>query len=107
MSQYVKCEEESCNNLTSNYESIYGAFCFLHSKNTKCNKSKNFEIVKYKLPEKVELLSQRPKSPKKYKLSSRIKCINCDIEKSATSKMECNHLVCKECLDKVRSDKCP
>lgn len=107
MSKFIKCFYDKCNNVTSDFEEEYGAYCYKHISNVICKESKPIKEAKLKSPKRVKLESKRPASPSKYKPLQTIKCLLCEKKIDVVLKLECNHAICKSCLENIRTDKCP
>jgi len=133
--ELVKCMKEDCKNMTNGKYKEYGTYCFLHSYLTHSPKSKIVSKSKI-LASQIAILNQNSnKDPvflnieyteKKVKMKDRelplpsikkkkfheysyntIRCCICDTMCDINDKMECNHIVCDDCLDLVRSMDCP
>ncbi len=126
--ELTKCMAPECKNLTTKLYSEYGTFCFQHSYMTMDPNPKKTEIVKPVLSE-VALLNGKNaefmildvkenhvtattrKAPlfSKHKINEMesINCCLCNQTCHLNDKMKCGHIVCDDCLDVVRSMKCP
>ena len=107
MSEFIKCQFEECNNVTTDYEESYGAYCFKHSKFTICQESKPIKEKKIKSPKRVKTPTRRTRSPKKYKPIETIKCLLCERKIDTVLALKCGHCVCDNCINFIRTDKCP
>lgn len=107
MSKFIKCFYDGCNNVTTNYEEAYGAYCYKHTSNVVCKESKPIKEAKIKSPKRVKMTSKRPASPSKYKPLQTIKCLLSEKKIDIALKLKCGHAICKGCLEHIRTDKCP
>jgi hypothetical protein len=132
---FTHCQLKGCKNITqNNFKEDYGAYCFLHSKYTH---QFGYEEFEEKSPSKFSSISPRrtPLSPtriattydtfeetldsvssSRYKVPSpsrkaivipKIECGICKDFYEQTNVMKCGHLICKECLQELRSPYCP
>jgi hypothetical protein len=111
MSSFIKCQYEECNNITTDYQSEYGAYCYKHNQLTLCNPSRaNFEYLASSYP-RVKTPTRRPLSPKNIDsekaINQTINCMLCEITKPINNKMKCGHFICKDCIECMKSMKCP
>lgn len=113
MSVFIKCQHEECNNITTDYQAQagYGAYCYKHNQFTLCNPSKaNFIYLASSYP-RVKTPIRQPLSPKNIRpeetYNHTINCMLCEITKPANNKMKCGHFICKDCIDCVKSLRCP
>jgi len=111
MSSFIKCQYEECNNITTDYKSIYGAYCYVHNKLTLCNPSfVNFEYLTVSYP-RVKTPTRRPLSPTRINpentYKETIKCMLCEKKKPHDFKMKCGHFICEDCIDCVKTMSCP
>ena len=110
MSSFIKCQYSECNNITTDYQSSYGAYCYKHTNLTLCNPSlANFLYLTTSYP-RVKTPIRRPLSPKNIdseKTGQNINCMLCEITKPINNKMKCGHFICKDCIDCMKSMKCP
>lgn len=134
---YTSCMVRECSNLTLNEHSEYGTYCFQHSnltispilpKNVEfTSKLKSITISLGKVNKPFEPVhiysSSRPErktksSQKKIpivldsnrKLKNVYEKMNCCVCKNKdliSNKMKCGHLLCIDCLDHIRTMKCP
>ena len=60
---------------------------------------------------RVKTPTRRPLSPKniesKKESSTTINCMLCEITKPINNKMKCGHFICKDCIECMKSMKCP
>ena len=129
---FIHCQLKGCKNITQNiFKEEYGSFCFLHSKYTH-----PFIYEEPELKDASPLSSRRtPLSPSReniffntvdsspeivsssrYKVPSpsrkskdvpKIECAICKDFYDQTNVMKCGHLICKQCLQELRSPYCP
>jgi hypothetical protein len=109
MTSFIKCNYEDCNNITTDYQIYYGAYCFKHSKLTYCNASLGNKIYLASSYPRVKTPVRRPLSPKRVSNESaeNIKCMLCDTSKSHEYKMKCGHFICEECISSLKTLRCP
>ena len=108
---FIKCQYEDCNNITTDYQADYGVYCYKHNQYTLCNPSRvNFEYLASTYP-RVRTPIRKPLSPKNIDsekaYSQTIDCMLCEITKPLNNKMKCGHFICKDCIDCVKSIRCP
>jgi hypothetical protein len=126
---YTLCMYKDCNNLTTDSLSEYGTYCFQHSQYTKepvkfknesirplssvtislGSMNKPFEssvIYSSSKPER-KVKSMTKKIPFLVDKNDKMECCICDDEMNVENKMSCGHLVCDDCLDHIRTMKCP
>lgn len=113
MSNFIKCQYEECNNITTDYQmkAGYGVYCYKHNRMTLCNPSiVNFLYLATSYP-RVKTPIRKPLSPKNIDFekasSSTINCMLCEITKPISNKMKCGHFICKDCIQNVKTMKCP
>jgi hypothetical protein len=110
MSSFIKCQYDECNNITTDYQSSYGVYCYKHNRLTLCNPSvANFLYLATSYP-RVKTPIRKPLSPKNIdseKTGQTINCMLCEITKPINNKMKCGHFICKDCIDCMKSMKCP
>lgn len=134
---YTLCMVKDCSNLTNENYSEYGTFCFQHSNLTyepqNFSKQKVFDkltsvsislgdlkkpfssVSIFESSQKYRKVKSQEKKIPVILDSSKIKntsyeqmsCCVCDEKDLINNKMNCGHLVCEECLDHIRSMKCP
>ena len=111
MTSFIKCQYEDCNNITTDYQSNYGVYCYKHNRMTLCNPSvANIIYLSSSYP-RVKTPTRRPLSPKNIdsekSYNQSINCMLCEITKPINNKMKCGHFICKDCIDCVKTMNCP
>jgi hypothetical protein len=134
---YTLCMVKECSNLTTDEFSEYGTYCFEHSNLTNSPiLTKNYQITsklksltvslgKLNKPFDSVYIYSSSKPERKVKSTERkipvvldnskrmkttyekMDCCVCENKDFISNKMKCGHLVCLECLDHIRSFKCP
>jgi hypothetical protein len=127
--KYTLCMYNDCNNLTTDILEEYGTYCFQHTQYTndpiKYKKSnisnitpvtismgsmnKPFEssiIYSSSKPER-KVKSVKLKVPFILNKKDEMECCVCEDMMNIDNKMNCGHLVCDDCLDHIRTMKCP
>lgn len=111
MTSFIKCQYEECNNITTDYQKNYGAYCYKHNILTLCNPSRaNFEYLASSYP-RVKTPTRRPLSPTRISpenaYKETIKCMLCEKKKPHEFKMKCGNFICEDCIDCVKTMSCP
>ena len=131
---YTLCMANDCSNLTTDELSEYGTYCFNHSnltyepqknlvKSPKMynqltsvsfslgNMDKPFESIQAikssSTHKKVKSQIRKIPSLVNENKYDNMECCVCDTSYSISDKMDCGHLLCEECLEHIRSLKCP
>jgi hypothetical protein len=109
MTSFIKCQYEDCNNITTDYEIQYGAYCFKHSKYTLCNPSIANKIYLATPYPRVKTPIRKPLSPKKISepVYQKIKCMLCETYEPYDRKMKCGHFICEDCITSLKTLHCP
>lgn len=129
---FTHCQLKGCKNITQNrFKKEYGAFCFLHSKYThpfgykeseekgasplssrRTPLSPSLDSIFYNdedsSPEIVSSSRYKAPSPsRKSNITPQIECAICKDFYDQPNVMKCGHLICKQCLQELRSPYCP
>jgi hypothetical protein len=111
MTTFIKCQYKECNNITTDYNITYRAYCYKHNRLTLCNQSKANSIYLASSYPRVKTPTRRPLSPTRISPENAykeiIKCMLCEKKKSVNDKMKCGHFICEDCIDCVKTMSCP